>query len=101
MKSEGQKQSQQHEKRLATKFGGKVTPASGAFWSQKGDVKTPTMLIEHKFTGNKFFTLTSAVLEKIFAEAVLTDRMPVLGISMNSKNYIVLSEDDFYEMMTE
>ena len=99
MKTDGQKRSQQHEKRLAAKFGGRVTPASGAFWSQKGDVKTPTMLIEHKFTGKKSFTLTAAVLEKIFTEAVLTNRMPVLGVSLNDRNYVVLSEDDFYEMV--
>ena len=82
-------------------FGGKRTPGSGAFWSQKGDVKTPDMLIEHKYTGKKSFTLTSAVLEKICDEATLTGRMPVLGISLNNRNYIVLSEDDFAEIIHE
>jgi hypothetical protein len=97
LKSEGQKQSQKHEKRLAEKFGGTVNAGSGSFWSRKGDVRTPELLIEHKFTGKKTFTLKSDVLEKITLEAILEGRMPVLGIHLNGKNYVILSEDDFEE----
>jgi hypothetical protein len=39
MRSEGQKQSKKHEARLAKKFDGKRTAASGAFWDRKGDVR--------------------------------------------------------------
>lgn len=98
MKSEGQKQSQKHEKRLAKKVGGSTTAASGAFWSRKGDVRSPDLLIEHKWTGKKSFSLKAEVLEKIVTEAIIDSRMPVLGISLNSKNYVLLTEDDFLEM---
>lgn len=100
-RSIGQIQSRKHEDRLGQVFGGKRTPGSGAFWSAKGDVKTPDMLIEHKFTGKKSYSLSSAVLEKIFSEAVLTGRMPVFGLSLGGKNYVILLEDDFAEIIHE
>ena len=98
MKSEGQKQSQKHEKRLAKKTNGSRTAASGAFWSRKGDVRSTDLLIEHKWTGKKSFSLKADVLEKIVTEAIIDSRMPVLGISLNNKNYVLLTEDDFFEM---
>ena len=94
-KSEGQKQSQKHEKRLAKAVGGQRNVASGAFWFRKGDVRSKDLLIEHKWTGKKSFTLKSDVLEKITTEALLDSRTPVLGISLNGSNYVILDENDF------
>jgi hypothetical protein len=98
LKSEGQKQSQKHEKRIAKAVGGKTMAASGAFWSGKGDVRSDDLLIEHKWTGKKSFSLKADVLEKIVTEAMIDSRMPVLGISLNNNNYVLLTEDDFLEM---
>lgn len=98
MKSEGQKQSQKHEKRIAKAIGGQTTAASGAFWSRKGDVRNDTLLIEHKWTGKKSKTIQSAELEKITTEAIMDGRMPVFGIHLNGEDYVILSEHDFLEM---
>lgn len=98
MKSEGQKQSQKHEKRLAKKVGGSKIAASGAFWSRKGDVRSHDLLIEHKWTGKKSFSIKALEVEKIVTEALIDSRMPVFGISLNNKNYVLLTEDDFLEM---
>jgi len=98
MKSKGQKESQKHEARLAKKFDGQRTAASGAFWSRKGDVRSQDLLIEHKWTGKASFTVKAAVLEKIVKEAILESSMPVLVVSLNSNNYVLLTEDDFEEM---
>jgi len=98
MKSEGQKQSLKHEKRLEKAVGGKRNAASGAFWSRKGDVRTDDLLIEHKWTGKKSVTIKSDVLEKITKEAILDSRMPVLGLHLNGENYVVLLEEDFFEL---
>lgn len=98
MKTEGQRQSQMHEKRLAKVVGGKATAASGAFWSRKGDVRSDDLLIEHKWTGKASFTLTAKVLEKIVTEAILDGRIPVLGISLNNRNYVLLDENDFLDL---
>ena len=98
MRSEGQKQSRKHEDRLAKRLGGSRTAASGAFWNRKGDVRADGLLIEHKWTGAKSFSIKSEVLEKIVKEAIMDGRTPVLGFSLNSKNYVVLEENDFIEI---
>lgn len=98
MRSEGQRESQKHEKRLAKKIGGKRTAASGAFWSRKGDVRSKELLIEHKWTGKKQVTIKSEVLKKITREAILDSRIPVLGLHLDGENYVVLLEDDYLEM---
>ena len=98
MKTEGQKQSQKHEKRLAKAIGGQRTAASGAFWSRKGDVRSPDLLVEHKYTGKKTFTLKALELEKITNEAILDGRTPVFGVHLNGNNYVILGEDDYLEM---
>lgn len=98
MKSKGQKESKKHEVRLAKKIGGQRSAGSGAFWSRKGDVRSSDVLIEHKYTGKTSFTVKAAVLEKIVKEAILESRMPLLGISLNNNNYILLTEDDFLEL---
>ena len=97
-KSEGQKQSLKHEKRLAKAVGGQRNVASGAFWFRKGDVRSQDLLIEHKWTGKKSFTIKSDILEKITTEALLDSRTPVLGISLNDVNYVVMDENDFLTM---
>jgi len=99
MKSEGQKQSQKHEKRLEKAFGGQRTAASGAFWSRKGDVRSKDFLIEHKWTGKSQFTLKAVELEKIVKEAILDGRVPVFGFHLNNENYVVLEENDFLELL--
>jgi len=98
LRSKGQKESQKHEKRLAKKIGGKRNAASGALWSRKGDVRSADLLIEHKWTGKKQFTVKSEVLKKTVREAILEGRMPVVGIHLDGEDYVILLEDDFIEM---
>lgn len=97
-KSEGQKQSQSHEKRIAKAIGGSTTAASGAFWSRKGDVRNDDLLIEHKWTGKKSKTIQSAELQKITIEAVMDGRLPVFGIHLDGEDYVILLETNFLEM---
>jgi hypothetical protein len=98
VKSEGQKQSQKHEKRIAKAIGGQTTAASGAFWSRKGDVRNDSLLIEHKWTGKKSKTIQSAELKKIVTEAIMDGRLPVFGIHPDEEDYVILMETDFLEM---
>lgn len=97
-KSEGQKQSQKHENRLAKTVGGARTAGSGAFWSRKGDIRNADLLIEHKWTGKKSKTIQSAELKKITTEAILDGRTPVFGIHLDGEDYVILLETDFLEM---
>jgi len=98
MKSEGQKQSQKHEKRLAKVVGGQTTAASGAFWSRKGDVRSDKMLIEHKWTGKLTKTISSKELKKITNEAIMDGRFPVFGIHLDGEDYVIVLETDFLEL---
>jgi hypothetical protein len=98
MRSQGQKQSQAHEKRIAKEINGKITAASGAFWSRKGDVRSEDLLVEHKWTGKKSKTIQSAELKKIVNEAIMDGRTPVMGIHLDGENYVILLETDFLEM---
>ncbi|CAB5219766.1 hypothetical protein UFOVP221_132 [uncultured Caudovirales phage] len=98
MRSEGQKQSQSHEKRIAKAVGGSTTAASGAFWSRKGDVRNDELLIEHKWTGKKSKTISSAELKKITIEAIMDGRTPVFGIHLDGEDYVILLETDFIEL---
>lgn len=98
MKSEGQKQSQKHEKRIAKAIGGQTTAASGAFWSRKGDVRSEGLLVEHKWTGKKSKTIQAAELVKITNEAIMDGRLPVFGIHLDGEDYVILLETDFLEM---
>ena len=98
MKSEGQKQSQAHEKRIAKAIGGSTTAASGAFWSRKGDVRSDDLLVEHKWTGKKTKTISSAELKKITNEAIMDGRTPVFGIHLDGEDYVILLETDFLEL---
>lgn len=101
MKSEGQKQSQRHERRLEKVLGGKRTAASGAFWSRKGDVRTEHHLVEHKVTAKKSIRLTTDVLRKIYLEAVMDGREPVLAFHLDGVDYVVLREDYFVDLIDE
>lgn len=98
MKTEGQKQSQKHERRLANKIGGSTTAASGAFWSRKGDARSEQYLIEHKYTAAKSYRLTKADLNKVLKEALMVGRIPLFCIHMDGYDLVVQFEDDFFEM---
>lgn len=98
MRTEGQKQSRKHENRLAKEIGGARTAASGAFWSRKGDVRNDDILIEHKWTGKKTKTISSAELKKVTNEAIMDGRLPVFGIHLDGVDYVVLLETDFLEI---
>lgn len=97
-KSEGQKQSQKHEQRIAKVVGGQTTAASGAFWNRKGDVRSSGLLIEHKWTGKLSKTISSKELKKITNEAIMDNRLPIFGIHLDGQDYVILLETDFLEL---
>lgn len=91
------KRSQKQEKSVAKKFRAKLTPASGALWAAKGDVRTDKFLIECKTTEKRYYVLTAKVWEKI-AEEALKDHMrtPLMVIDLeDSERYVVFSPKDF------
>lgn len=68
------------EDKLAKSLGAKVTPASGAMSSAKGDMVHRDFLIEAKSTVNKSMSLKFEWLEKVTQEALETGKTPALSI---------------------
>lgn len=91
------RRSRKQERGTAKRFGGRVNPGSGAGWARKGDVVTPGLLIENKWTGKMQVTLKSLDLEKITEEATAEGRIPALAIELNGRRYILFTEEDVLE----
>jgi len=98
VRSEGQKRSRRQEKDTAKRFGGRVTTGSGNQWFAKGDVKTPVLLIENKYTGGEQITMKKVDLRKITDEAVAEGRVPALCLELSGDHYVVLPRGDFLEL---
>lgn len=94
------KRSRKQEKRSASAYKGSRNAGSGSGWLRKNDVRTANILIENKFTTNeKQITLKHADLKELIERAILEDRLPVLQFDLASRRYVVLTEDDFLELM--
>ena len=77
--------SKKQEKRVAKEVGGNTTPASGAFWSAKADVRSKLFLIECKTTEKDFYALTYTTWNKIYNEALKDGmKIPVMCVDLNN-----------------
>lgn len=89
---------QRQEERTARLFGGTRNSGSGNGWARKGDVRTPILLIENKFTGKKQATLKALDLRKIADEATAEGRIPALGLEVGGRRYVIFEEEDALEL---
>lgn len=92
--------SKNQENKVAKELAGKVTPASGALWGAKADVRNDKFLVECKTTEKDFYTLTFTVWDKINKEAIKDGlRIPVMCIDLhNGKDrYAVMSVKDLQQ----
>lgn len=91
--SSNQKKGLTKEKEKTLDLGLNSHPGSGSVWFAKGDMSNDYVLIEHKFTEKKSFSLTLRDLEKVRIQA--SSRMPVFVISFGKRSYYILGEEDF------
>lgn len=105
MKTEGQKQSQAHEARIAELLNGTVVSGSGSSWSHDADVRAGGLLIEAKWTAHQSVSIKDKIWQKIYEEAWKIGRIPVMMLSMSSNNkshlrtdLVVMDQSDFVEM---
>jgi hypothetical protein len=87
--------SRKQERDVARDIGGRATPASGAFWHSKGDVRHPDYLMELKRTDKASITLSKQVWEKIRREALLEGKAPALVLQIQDRQLAVLDWEDF------
>jgi hypothetical protein len=96
------KKSVKQEKRTADSYKGSRNARSGAGWLRKNDVRAESLLIENKLTtGKTQITIKVKDLTELQERAILEDRLPVLQFDVVGKRYVVLTEDDFLEMIHE
>lgn len=82
--------SKSQEERAATDLGGKRTPASGAMWSSKGDVKARRFLVECKRTEAASYTLKLSELTKIHIEAMQAGKEPAMQVEFGKSRFAVI-----------
>lgn len=87
--------SKDQERSIASDIGGRVTPASGAFWSMKGDVRSTRLLVEAKRTDKSSLSIKRDVWEKIRKEALIQGLLPVLAVEIQDRQLAVLDWEDF------
>ena len=76
------------EKRVAKEVGGRTTPASGAMWGCKGDVRSDAFLVECKTTEKDKYSLSIATWNKIRREAIKDGmKIPIMCIDLCSGKY--------------
>ncbi len=93
--------SRKQENRVANTFGGKRTPGSGNQWHTKNDVRTTTHSFELKTTTKSQYTLKAKELEEGEKNAILDGRDFVFGVEMCGREWVVLSMEDFENLVTE
>lgn len=89
--------SKRQESKVAKELSGKVTPASGALWGAKADVRNDTFLVECKTTEKDFYSLTFNTWDKIYHEAIKDSlRIPVMCIDLQNgkQRYAVMCSKD-------
>lgn len=96
------KASKKQEQRSAKLYKGSRNAGSGNGWMRKNDVRSLDFLIENKLTtATKSITLKEVDLRELRQRAILEDRIPVLQFDLSGRNYVVLVEDDFLEMIED
>lgn len=82
------------------RLGGKTVSGSGSPWSHDGDVLADDVLVEHKWTSKKSFSLSVSLWDKIYREAWKIGRTPLFGIHLGdgAVDLVLMDEDDFMEM---
>lgn len=87
--------SKKQERFVAEGISGRTVPASGAFWSRKGDARSDEYLVEAKRTDRASISIKREVWDKIRREAILDGRVPVLALQIQDRNFAVLDWEDF------
>lgn len=91
------KRSQLQERAVARDLSAKTIIASGALWNAKGDVRNEKFLIECKTTEKDFYSVTSAIWNKIEEEAIRDGmRTPLLVVDLRDLDrYVIFSPKSF------
>jgi hypothetical protein len=97
-----QREARRQENQVASRLGGRVTPASGS-GGIKNDVRSPEWSVEIKSTSRKAFPANRDVIETAEKQALRDGRRFALFAAFltpgkPAKRYVLTSEDDWIEL---
>lgn len=97
-----QREARRQENDIASRLGGRVTPASGS-GGIKNDVRSPEWSVEIKSTSRKAFPANRDVIETAEKQALRDGRRFALFVAFitpgkPAKRYVLINEADFLEM---
>ena len=101
------KESLKQEKKFIAKLNDKLvkaTPASGSTATSKGDATiVGKFMLESKATKNNKITIRENWLEQLDRNSIKFGKIPILSVEFIKKNkqYYILSEDDFIELISQ
>ena len=96
------RESRKQEERTAEAYRGSRNSGSGSGWLRKNDVRSEEFLIENKLTHNeKSYSVKFTDLRDLKVRAIKENRTPVLQFDLGGKRFVILTEDDFLEMIGE
>lgn len=61
---------------------------SGALSFQKGDIHTKDYVIDAKYTDKKGFRISTLILQKLWVEALDSNKLPLLVVGIKDENII-------------
>jgi hypothetical protein len=102
--SDSGKKSKRQEERTAKAYKGSRNAMSGAGWVRKADVRTEEFMIENKLKMDpnaKSYSIKSVDMRDLVKRARLEGRIPLMQIDLAGHRYVVLTEDDFLEMIDD
>ena len=82
-------------------FGGRLQKASGRYWGQPGDLKTDKFLIDSKQTDKNSYSISKKTWDKIYEEALFSQRLPLLSILIQDVELVVLDKEDFLKLIED
>ena len=86
------------EKKDAQDFDGRRVKGSGNQWHSPGDIRNDTFLVDCKSTTKKSYSVSKSTWDKIYEEALFSQRLPLLSLDIDGLELVVISKEDFLEL---
>jgi len=90
--------SQKQENKISKLLDMCKTISSGSIWFSKGDLKDDDFILEAKTTDNEKYTISRKLINKISEESFSRFKKPLIFITVQDKDYILMKKNDFIEI---
>ena len=86
------------EKKDAKTIGGRQVRGSGNRWYNPGDSRSDKYLVESKHTKGKSYSLNRGKLQKLYNEALMTYKIPLLMVEIQDTEVVVMFKEDWEKL---